>query len=98
MHDAVTKMLKLGKVSVEKELDFADALSELPDKLTLEEAEALLSIFEVDDDDHSAFAWMWLEFMKQVEGLNNSKVLRSSKAYWVQILAYSLERNQNNRS
>jgi hypothetical protein len=82
MHKAINKMLELGKVTVENEMDFSDALSELPDKLTLEEAEAVLNIFDKDDDDdHSAFAWVWLDLIERVEGIKDSKILQNSKAY-----------------
>jgi hypothetical protein len=96
MHPAVIKMLDLGKINVDNQNDFCDLFSELPTQLTLEEAEALTSIFaDDDDDDYSAFVWDMILLIEKTDGIKDSVVVRDSKAYWVQILAYSLERIPN---
>jgi hypothetical protein len=98
MYSAVVKIMKVGKIHTENELDFNDAFAELPDKLTFEEAEIFLNIFEEnDDDDHSAIVWVWLELMKQVEGIKDLEVLHNSKVFWVRMLAGALERKHNAR-
>ncbi len=68
MHSAVIKMLELGKINFENNFEFAQLFSELPDKLTLEEAEALVNIFEEDDDDdYSALAWVFIFLFQKAE-------------------------------
>ena len=58
MHDSVLKMISLGKINHSNQDEFIDLLYELPDPLSLEEAESLFKIFDDDDDDdHYAFTY-----------------------------------------
>jgi hypothetical protein len=87
MHSAVVKMLKLGKISPENYFHFGELYDELPDKLTLEEAEALVNVFADDaDDDYGALAWDFIRLFQRTDEIKNSTVFRNSNAYWIKVL------------
>jgi hypothetical protein len=87
MHNAVIKMSKLEKINFENSFEFAQLFDELPSKLTLEEAEALVAIFDDNDgDDYGALAWDFIMLFQKTDGIKNSVVFQNCNAYWIKIL------------
>ena len=94
MHVTVQRMLQLGKINLANQHEFIELLNELPEALTLEEAENLFGIFSEEDyNDYCAFAWDLLFRLEKVRGIRKSMKLKKSKTYWISILRNSVYSN-----